>query len=161
VAPIPYVQRDIEGEVSDHLRSGRPVLLVGSSMVGKTRMAVRLVRDMFPDRGVVIPDSMDALASLDAADVALRELVIFLDDINRLIGSGGITDGALRQLIAAGNIVIGTIRAAEYDQYQPTDQFRPAEWDVVSVFERVVVIRELSPVEEDRLISAVGDRELR
>src|SRR5215469_2862060 len=48
VAPIPYVQRDVEGEVRDHLRSGRPVLLVGSSMVGKTRMAVRLIRELFP-----------------------------------------------------------------------------------------------------------------
>jgi tetratricopeptide (TPR) repeat protein len=161
VAPIPYVQRDIEEEVSEHLRSGRPVLLVGSSMVGKSRMAVRLIRDLFPDRGIVIPDSMDALASLDAADVALREMVIFLDDINRLIGSSGITDGALHQLIAADNIIIGTIRAAEYDHYQPTDEFRPPEWDVVSVFERVVVSRDLSPAEEDRLTSAVGDRELR
>jgi tetratricopeptide (TPR) repeat protein len=130
-------------------------------MVGKTRMAVRLIRDLFPNRGVVIPDSRDALASLDAADVDLRDLVIFLDDINRMIGTGGITDGTLRQLVAAGNVVIGTIRAAEYDRYQPTDQFRSPEWDVMSVFEPVVVSRELSAVEKDRLTSAVSDQELR
>jgi tetratricopeptide (TPR) repeat protein len=161
VVPIPYVQRDVEEEVRDYLRSGRPVLLVGSSMVGKTRMAVRLIKELFPDRGILIPDSMDALAALDAADASLRELVVFLDDINRLIGSEGITDGTLRQLVTAGNIVIGTIRAAEYDRYQPTDQFRPTEWDVVSVFERVMLSRELSTGEEDRLTSAVSDRELR
>jgi len=40
VEQIPYVQRDVEGEVRDRLRAGQPVLLVGSSMVGKTRMAV-------------------------------------------------------------------------------------------------------------------------
>ena len=73
VLPIPYIHRDAEDEARRHLESGRPVLLVGSSMVGKTQMAVTLIKDMFTGCGIAIPDSMDALGALDAANLALRE----------------------------------------------------------------------------------------
>jgi len=116
---------------------------------------------MFPARDVVIPDTREALAALDAADVLIRDTVIFMDDINRLIGVGGITDGALHRLVAAGNIVVGTIRMNEYDRLQPTDQFRSPEWDVLSAFERVFIIRELSKREQQSLALAVENRSVR
>jgi tetratricopeptide (TPR) repeat protein len=161
VVALPYIRRDIEVQVRAHLEAGRPVLLVGSSMVGKTRMAATVIRDVFPIRKVVIPDSKDALASLNAADVVLRDTVIFLDDIQRLIGAGGITDGGLRRMAVQGNAIVGTIRAAEYDKYQPTDQLRPPEWDVLSVFEHVFVTRELTIAEQGRLTAAVSDPTIR
>ena len=52
----------------------------------------------------MIPDSKNALAELDAKDIALRGSVIWLDDIDRLIGADGITDGSLRRLAAAGTL---------------------------------------------------------
>ena len=39
VLPIPYIHRDEEETIRAHLRVRRPLLLIGSSMVGKTRMA--------------------------------------------------------------------------------------------------------------------------
>jgi tetratricopeptide (TPR) repeat protein len=157
VLPIPYIHRDVEDEARRCLSSGRPLLLVGSSMVGKTHMAVVLVRDMFPEYGVMIPDKMEALTALDAADVALRRSVIFLDDIDRLIGGGGITEGAIRRLAACGNVIIGTIRAASYDRYRPTDKLRPPEWELINTFERIFIDRNLSSEEQDRLAKAVPD----
>jgi tetratricopeptide (TPR) repeat protein len=130
-------------------------------MVGKTKMAATLVQGMFPERRVVVPDTREALASLDTADVLVRDSVIFLDDADRLVGAGGVTDGALRRLIASGNVIIGTIRAAEYDRFQPTDQLRPPEWDVLSTFQRVFVNRELSDAEQERLAEAVADPDVR
>jgi hypothetical protein len=161
VLPIPYISRDVEDEARRHLESGRPVLLVGPSMVGKSRMAVTFISDMFANRGIVIPDSKGALAALDAADVAVRESVIFLDDIDRLIGVGGITDGSLRRLVIAGNAIVGTIRSAEYDRLQPTRDFKPPEWDVLNIFERIFINRKLSKAEELRLAEAVSDRQVR
>jgi tetratricopeptide (TPR) repeat protein len=157
VLELPYIHRDAEDQVRAYLTAGRPVLIVGSSMVGKTRMAAILIQAMFANRRVVIPNSREALASLDSADVVIHDSVIFLDDINRLIGPGGIADGALDRLIAALNIIIATIRAAEYDRFQPTDKLRPPEWDVLSVFERVFISRELSDAELQRLAEAVAD----
>ena len=67
VLPIPYIERDVEDKARTSLMAGRPVLLVGSSMVGKTQMAVNLINALFADRDLVMPDSIDALAQLEAA----------------------------------------------------------------------------------------------
>jgi len=161
VLAIPYIHQDEEEAICAHLRAGRPVLLIGSSMVGKTKMAARVITEHFGSWPVAIPDSKTALADLDAKDVMLQHSVIWLDDIDRLIGAGGITEGALQRLAAAGNIIVGTIRARAYAQLQPSDQLRPPEWDVLSGFEHVFVSRELTDREQQRLASTVGDAEIR
>ena len=48
------------------------MLLIGSSMVGKTKMAARVVAEEFGSWPVVIPDGKTALADLDARDVNSR-----------------------------------------------------------------------------------------
>ena len=129
-------------------------------MVGKTRMAATVIADMFGSKSAIIPDSKTAFASLDAADVPIEGTVVWLDDIDRLIGTGGITDGAVRRL-AAANVVVATIRASEYDRYQPTDQLRPPEWDVLSVFEHIFINRKLSDGEQQSLAGLVEDPQIR
>ena len=161
VLPIPYIHRDDEDAVRAQLRAGNPVLLIGSSMVGKTRMAVQVIAEEFGSRPVAIPDSKTALADLDAKDVALQGTVIWLDDIDRLIGVGGITDGALRRLAAAGNVIVGTIRTRAYDRFRPSDQLRPPEWDVLSVFEHIFISQHLTKAEQERLAQAIADPDIR
>ena len=161
VEPIPYIHRDQEDTIRARLRARRPVLLIGSSMVGKTKMAARVVAEEFGSWPVVIPDGKTALADLDARDVTLQNSVIWLDDIDRLIGACGITDGALRRLATGGNIIVGTIRARAYDLFQPSDQLRRPEWDVLSVFEHVFISRELTQKEQARLADAVDDPDIR
>ena len=161
VLPIPYIHRDEEDAICTHLRARRPVLLIGSSMVGKTKMAARVIMAEFGSWPVAIPDTKTALADLDSHDVTLQGAVIWLDDIDRLMGAGGITDGALRRLTAAGNIIMGTIRARAYDQFRPSDQLRLPEWDVLSVFEHVFISRGLTQKEQERLADAVDDPEVR
>jgi tetratricopeptide (TPR) repeat protein len=156
VVSLPYIRRDIEDEIRADLDSGQPVLLVGSSMVGKTRMATTLIKEVLGARRLIIPDSKDFLASLTVPGATPRNSMIFLDDIQQLIGAGGITQTALRHL-AEENVIVGTIRALVYDQYQPTDELRPLEWDVLRVFKRVPVFRDLSPSEQERLYRVVND----
>jgi hypothetical protein len=121
---IPYIHRDEEDTLRAYLRAGRPALLIGSSMVGKTKMAAHVIAEEFGSRPVAMPDSKTTLADLEAQDLTLQGTVIWLDDIDRLIGAGGITDGLLRRLAAAGNIIVGTIRARAYNRFQPSDQLR-------------------------------------
>lgn len=161
VLPIPYISRDTEEIIRQHLQEGLPVLLIGTSMIGKTMMAVRVVTSHFGDIPVIIPDSKAALAELDAADLSPQGCVIWLDDLNNLIGTDGITPGSLQHLANAGNIIIGTMRSAEYDRLRPTDQLRLPEWDVISRFERIFVERKLSPSEQRRLEEAISDPEIR
>ena len=161
VLPIPYIHRDVEDNICSYLRAQHPVLLIGSSMVGKTKMAARIIAEEFSSWPIAIPDSKTALADMDAKDVTLQDSVIWLDDIDRLIGAGGITDGALRRLAATGNVIVATIRARAYDQFQPSDQLRPPEWDVLSVFEHVFVDRDLTEHEQEQLTDALADPEIR
>ena len=130
-------------------------------MVGKTKMAAHIIAEEFISWPVAIPDSKTALAEIDAKDVALHDSVIWLDDIDRLIGVSGITDGALRRLAASGNVIVGTIRARAYDQLRPSDQLRLPEWDVLCAFEHVFVRRDLSQREQKLLASAVTDPDIR
>ena len=161
ILPIRYIHRDEEETIRAHLRARRPVLLIGSSMVGKTKMAARVIADEFGFWPVAIPDSKTAMADLDAKDVTLQDSVIWLDDIDRLIGPGGITDGALRRLATSGNVIVGTIRAKAYDQLRPSDQLRLPEWDVLCLFEHVFIRRDLSRREQERLAEVVSDPDIR
>ena len=161
VLSIPYIHRDVEDTLRDHLRARRPVLLIGSSMVGKTKMAAQVIAEEFGSWPVAIPDSKTALADLEARGISLRNSVIWLDDIDRLIVAGGITDGTLRRLAAAGNIIVATIRAREYDQLRPSDQLQRPEWDVLSVFRRVIISRYLTEREQEQLAGAIDDPDVR
>ena len=159
VFPLPYISRDAEGEIVRYLGEGRPVLLVGPSMVGKTRMAAAVITSAFVERECLMPETREALAALGAAHAKTHGAVIFLDDIGRLLGAGGIAQAEFDSL-SRKNAVIGTIRAHEYDGYLPTSQFRLPEWDVLSLFSRVFLERGLSSQEKDRLRDAVGEAEL-
>jgi len=130
-------------------------------MVGKTKMAARVIAEEFNSWPVAIPDSKTTLAELDAKDVMLQHSVIWLDDIERLIGAGGITEGALQRLATAGNVIVGTIRAGAYERFRPSDQLRPPEWDVLSRFEHIFISRNLTAKEQERLASAVDDPDIR
>src|SRR5580700_5259297 len=83
ILPIRYVHRDEEETIRAHLSARRPVLLIGSSMVGKTKMAARVIADEFGSWPVAIPYSKTTMADLDAKDVTLQDSVIWLDDIDR------------------------------------------------------------------------------
>ena len=119
--------------------------------------AATVIKNCYGNKRIVAPDSKDALAKLDSIDIILRDTVIWLDDINFLIGAGGITGSAVRRLAADGNIVIATIRARVYDQYLPSSEVQSPEWDTLKVFERVFLSKELSETEKELIASAVND----
>jgi hypothetical protein len=60
-------------------------------MVGKTRLAAAVVRDLYPDRPMFIPDNTKALAVLDEADMLPDEHVNWLDDLDRYLTGGDLT----------------------------------------------------------------------
>jgi hypothetical protein len=161
IIDIPYVPRpNKEREVREHLLAGRPVLLVGSSMVGKTRLVAEVVLDLYPDRPIVIPDTATALAALDQADMVLRSHVIWLDDLDRFLTGGGVT-GGLVQRLAQDNHVVATLRAREWARLQPTDQLRPPGWDVLTIFEMVTLDRDRDRPNAEDLATGVPDPEVR
>jgi hypothetical protein len=161
VVDIPYLSRPAkEREVGEHLRARRPVLIVGPSMVGKTRLAATSVGQVLLDTPLLLPDAPTALADLDKADIMPDRHVIWLDDLERFLISGGVTAGLIQRL-RASNWIVATLRAHEWDRFQPTDQLRPPEWDVLRLFERVSLDRDRDRPDEGDLRRAVPDEEVR
>lgn len=76
---LPYLTRDKESELRRELTAGRPVLIVGHSMTGKTRMTHHVARDLYGAWPVFIPARPDGLALDAVAD--LTGTVIWLDDL--------------------------------------------------------------------------------
>lgn len=159
VFSLPCIERDVEAEIRGYLQKGRPVLLVGPSMVGKTRIAATVIKNAYDEQAWLIPGTKEALAALGSAAPPAHDAMIFLDDIERLLGVGGITQAEFFGL-AKRNVIVGTVREHKYDAYLPTDQLRLLEWDILSIFSRVFVKRVLSTREEARLRDAVPDSEL-
>lgn len=103
----PFVPRDRTPDVRDALRAGGFVLIVGDSTAGKTRLAYEAMRQCLPRHVCVRPLTPEALP--DALRIARRKrrAVLWLDDLERHLGSPPVTwDGVL---------VLATIRTHERD----------------------------------------------
>jgi len=162
VVEIPYLPRTVkEHEVEDFLRAQQPILIVGPSMVGKTRLAAAVVAQVLPDRPLLLlPDTPTALIDLDKADIVPRGHVIWLDDLDRFFSGGGISAGLVRRL-RQSNWLVATLRAHEWDRFQPTDHLRPPEWEVLRQFELVTLDRERDQPAEEDLRRAIPNDEIR
>ncbi|WP_410597187.1 tetratricopeptide repeat protein [Amycolatopsis sp. lyj-23] len=161
VVDVPYLPRpEKEREVIEHLRARRAVLIVGASMVGKTRLAAAAVEQFLPDTPLLLPDTPTALTDLDKADVILDQQVIWLDDLERFLTTGGVTAGLIHRL-RESNWLVATLRAHEWDRFQPTDHLRPPEWDALRLFELVLLDRDRDQPAESDLRRAVPDEYVR
>ncbi|MEV5850119.1 tetratricopeptide repeat protein [Streptomyces sp. NPDC051985] len=112
----PFVRRDRSADIEQALRTRRFVLVVGESTAGKSRAAFEAAKAVLPDAVFVVPDPTEP-ASVRTAVAALRgarRSVVWLDDIERYLGTGGLTPRVLRELTGHdGTVVVATIRAQE------------------------------------------------
>jgi TPR repeat protein len=106
---IPYLERAVEREAAEVLRNGKPLLIVGSGLSGKSRLAAELIRRAYTEREVLIPvgaaQFLDFLKSLN--DV--RRFVVWLDDLDRYLISQAFDRQCIRNLADNDNAIIATI----------------------------------------------------
>lgn len=115
-----FVRRDGWAGLCEALLRDRFVLLVGESAAGKSRMAYEAVRELLPGRRLVVPAVRDGLRA--ALDLAMEHpgCVLWLDDLERFLGDGGLTGAAVRNLLAGPGqprYVITTMRAQEHARF--------------------------------------------
>ncbi|MCX4626600.1 hypothetical protein [Streptomyces sp. NBC_01443] len=115
-----YVTRDIEPHLHAALRRGGFVLLVGESTAGKTRAAFEAIRLLHPDQHFVAPSTREAIAVLLDDWDATNGCVVWLDDLERFLGPGGLTTSTLHRLLISDRqvLVLATMRSHEYDRYR-------------------------------------------
>jgi len=131
----PFVRRDRSGEIEDAVRAHDFILIVGESTAGKSRAAFEAVRAVLPGAALIAPDPAHP-AALQAVETALRsrrDAVVWLDDIERYLGAGGLTSYRLHGLTGPGNgrrtVVVGTIRAQERARYLDVQGMGPQAGD--------------------------------
>ncbi|TDV44869.1 hypothetical protein [Actinophytocola oryzae] len=107
----PFVPRDLLPEFVAALGRGGFVLVVGDSTAGKTRLAYEAMRLCLPRHVCVAPDGPDTLrAALGAAKVN-RPSVLWLDDLDRYLGVGGLTRTDM-----PNTLVLATMRTHERER---------------------------------------------
>jgi hypothetical protein len=159
---VPYIGRDQEAEVDAALSAGRPVLVVGHSMAGKTRLAANRVAHLFPDALLLAPLPGNALREFMDEGFQLDGAVVWLDDLDRYLSSDNWLDpGLLDRVVSAGAVVIATIRRHALELYRPTDKEHPPQWEAISRFSRVELLRRLSSDEQGRVEASIPDKVVR
>jgi tetratricopeptide (TPR) repeat protein len=115
-----FVPRDVSGQLARMLRRDRFVLLVGESTAGKSRAGYELIRSELPGYRVVQPSRRDTAAAAAGLAAKTRRSVLWLDDLERFLGSGGLTGAAVRLVLdAAGGerFIVATMRAEEHAKF--------------------------------------------
>jgi hypothetical protein len=123
--PPEYVPRDadagksgIREKVAAAAKRGGFLLLVGGSLVGKTRAAVEAVAALLPDWWLVHPAGPIEAAALAAAPAP--RTVVWLDELQRYLdGARGLTGGVVRALLNSPHpaVIIATIWPDLYAEY--------------------------------------------
>jgi tetratricopeptide (TPR) repeat protein len=151
-----YIPRDVQRDLHDRLVEGRAVLIVGHSMAGKTRMASEVVRKLYRDWPVWIPERPDGLAQVMTSGVP-QQTVVWLDDLEAFLTSEQqLRLSWLAQLENAGCRVVATIRSAEYEKFQPVGEVKPPQWEVLQRFRRIQLLD--NEDEQERIAAKVDDK---
>jgi hypothetical protein len=164
-----YVPRDVDGRLREGLAAGGFVLLVGDSTAGKTRAAFEAMAATLPKHVLVCPSSREAVSVAVTQAAQARRCVLWLDDLERFLGSGGLTAAQLgRLIIGAGHhrVILATLRAAEEARLADAaadadDGARDALRDTRQVLDQATTIRMarmFSPQELERARAWDWDR---
>ena len=111
-----YVPRDADAELRERLAAGGFVLLIGDSTAGKTRTAFEAVSGTLPNHVLICPSERDGIAVAVDRAAQERRCVLWLDDLERYLGAGGLTAAQLGRLLTGvghHRVIVATIRAVE------------------------------------------------
>jgi tetratricopeptide (TPR) repeat protein len=158
----PYVPRTRDVDLRRALLQERFVLVVGDSKAGKTRSCFEAVRALFPDRVLLIPRDAGSVAALPAIAAGASAAVVWLDDLERYLGTDRLTEHVVQDLIAGGAVtVVATMRVSQVNRYAPRldddrqDVDDPA-WNVIQRAYQVHLDRRLDLVEHRSVQQVLG-----
>jgi TPR repeat protein len=164
---LTYVPRDDDPMLTQQLYEAvaakRMLLVTGYSGSGKSRSAAHAVCQAYPAHRLLrsLEGQLAALLDLPLADLA--PAVVWLDDIEKYQYSA--LAETLRMLLAAGLVLVGTIRRAQYEALTKVDgsraEFRNPVGEALSderLVQQVDWKRDWSQSERDRTAAYVTNR---
>lgn len=130
----PYCLRDVEAElerlVAEQGQSevGMAVLLIGDSTSGKSRMAYELLVRHFGKLRALLPeDNAELRQGASALANTTERCILWLDDLERFVGTDGLSPGLLRFALRRRHIVMATIRSERFRRLNPYFSEREVE----------------------------------
>ena len=150
-----FLPRDVQEELIQNIESRTPVLIVGPSMSGKTRLVVETVRKNYPSTPVCFPEGDNDIQHLiGAAQAPSRESIIILDDIDRFLSNQTLSLGQLNAWIREPCIVIATMMRSSYIPWRDGAKDKLPGWDVVNRFTTIQMDASLTENEKVALLSS-------
>jgi tetratricopeptide (TPR) repeat protein len=153
-----YVPRDVDDKLRELLAAGGFVLLVGDSTAGKSRAAFEAVSGTLTSHVLICPSNRDAIAVVVERAAQERRCVLWLDDLERYLGAGGLTAAQVGRLVSGQGhhrVIVATIRAAEQVRLiadAPRDDVgRQASHDIRRVLDQAHSIRVARMFTDDEL----------
>lgn len=143
---LPYLGRGADQELDWLVAGGGVVLVYGRAAAGKTRTAYEAINRLRPGHGLLVPESGRALRELADSGEELRNVVVWLDDLERYLTPQGLDRRVLERLCPPGRsdvVVLATMRGEELDRLHrrpaDSDSAPAAEefWTGVGVLERI------------------------
>jgi uncharacterized protein DUF397/tetratricopeptide repeat protein len=116
----PYVRRDIHSELEQAVARGGFVVVIGDSTAGKTRAAYEVLRATLPDHFLIAPVGREALETAVPVVAEHKRCVVWLDDLERFLGPGGLTPNRVHRMLGGDErrvLLLATLRSAEFDRY--------------------------------------------
>jgi eukaryotic-like serine/threonine-protein kinase len=170
----PYIPRDIDAQIREHLANGGFVLIVGDSAAGKSRAAYEAMRTTVPDHMLIAPQNREALSAALAHAGDTRKCVLWLDGLETYLGTAGLTRNKVVSLLAGDGhhrLIIATLRTAEEIRYRDDMAVKDmavkvdAQRDLREVLElasegRIMLPRLFSSAEKKRAEARTRDRRI-
>ena len=143
-----FVHRDIQDQLVERLRNGKPILIEGPSMSGKTRLAIEIIRSHWPDSPLWFPRDDDSIEKLLKNDQPPTSgAIVLLDDVDRFLSNQSLTLGRLNQWLSNSCIIMATMMHSQYIKYSDHTNEKVTGWDVVNRLERLTLNPSLSTTE--------------
>ena len=152
---LDYVPRDDDNELIEALReaasAGQMLLLVGDSGSGKSRSLATAARDAYVAHRLLRPTEHQLVQLADLPLAGLGQGLVWLDDVEKYVHPA--LREILHRLLAAGAIIVGTIRRKELQVLTGTGEIRNPAGEALSderLVRHVSWKREWSQYERDR-----------
>ena len=143
-----FVHRDIQDQLVEHLRNRTPALIEGTSMAGKTRLAIETIRSQWPNTYCWFPlGPGDIEKLLNSNQQPPPESIIILDDLDRFLSNQSLTLGQLNRWVNNSCIIVATMMHSQYVKHSDRSNEKVVGWDVVNRFERLTLSPSLSTKE--------------
>ena len=146
---------ELEEEIRQALGRKEAVLLVGSSMVGKTRVAAEVVRRDYPGLPLCRPAVPDGLGQLLKHGIP-EGCVVFLDELERHVTSADLHVDWVDRLLAGSNVVVATIRRTAMEGFAAQGSVRHPQSRVVQEAFRIIEVTD-SPESNSTLAATFED----